>query len=175
MKGTEGLPRWCGGKESAWQWRGCRFNLWVRKITWNRKWQPTPVSLLRKFHGQRSLVGCGPWDRKEQLSLHAHSCTWKDSKTGSKTKTTLMKGERQIDLGKHYCFIDFSINRIVSFAHTVSNLFGRLRQTYVKQWWHRRVQWWPPQYLLLHQTSKTDHWSCHLGGNSWTFLLNSLA
>ena len=32
---------------------------------WSRKWQPTPVSLPRKSHGQRSLVGCSPWGRKE--------------------------------------------------------------------------------------------------------------
>ena len=25
------------------------------------KWQPTPVSLPGKFHGQRSLAGCSPW------------------------------------------------------------------------------------------------------------------
>ena len=29
----------------------------VGKIPWRRKWQPTPVSLLEKSHGQRSLVG----------------------------------------------------------------------------------------------------------------------
>ena len=32
---------------------------------WRRKWQPTPVSLPGKSHGQRSLVGCSPWGRKE--------------------------------------------------------------------------------------------------------------
>ena len=26
-----------------------------------RKWQPTPVFLPGKVHGQRSLVGCSPW------------------------------------------------------------------------------------------------------------------
>ena len=29
------------------------------------KWQPTPVLLLGKSHGQRSLVDCSPWGRKE--------------------------------------------------------------------------------------------------------------
>ena len=28
-------------------------------------WQPTPVLLPGKFHGQRSLVGYSPWGRKE--------------------------------------------------------------------------------------------------------------
>ena len=30
-----------------------------------RKWRPTPVFLPGKFHGQRSLVGYGPWGCKE--------------------------------------------------------------------------------------------------------------
>ena len=34
-------------------------------ILWRRKWQPTPVLLPEKFHGQRSLVGYSPWGHKE--------------------------------------------------------------------------------------------------------------
>ena len=37
----------------------------VGKISWKNKWQPAPVSLPGKFHGQRSLVGQGPWGLKE--------------------------------------------------------------------------------------------------------------
>ena len=43
-----------------------RCNLWVRKVPWRRKWQPTPVFLPGKSHGQRSLGGYGPWDHKEK-------------------------------------------------------------------------------------------------------------
>jgi len=32
----------------------------VRKIPWRRKWQPIPVFLPGKSHGQRSLVGYSP-------------------------------------------------------------------------------------------------------------------
>ena len=46
------------------QCRTCGFNPWVQKILWRRKWQPTPVSLPRKSHGQRSLVGYSPWSHK---------------------------------------------------------------------------------------------------------------
>ena len=45
--------------------RRLRFNPWVGKIPWRRKWQPTPVFLLGKFHGQKSLVGYSPWGHKE--------------------------------------------------------------------------------------------------------------
>ena len=42
---------------------------------WRRKWQPTPVFLPGKFHGQRSLVVYSPWGRKESDTteqLHIH-------------------------------------------------------------------------------------------------------
>ena len=43
----------------------CKFNLGVRKIPWSRKWQPIPVFLPGKPHGQRNLVGYSPWGHKE--------------------------------------------------------------------------------------------------------------
>ena len=53
-----------------------RFNPWVEKIPWRRKWQPTPVFLPGEPHGWRSLVGYSPWgckesDRTEQLHFQA--------------------------------------------------------------------------------------------------------
>ena len=38
-----------------------RFNPWVRKRYWSRKWQLTLVLLPGEFHGQRSLEGYSPW------------------------------------------------------------------------------------------------------------------
>ena len=40
-----------------------------------RRWHPTPVLLLGKSHGWRSLVGCSPWGREESDTteqLHFH-------------------------------------------------------------------------------------------------------
>ena len=41
----------------------------VLSLSWEdpqrSKWQPTPVLLPEKFHGQRSLVGYSPWGHKE--------------------------------------------------------------------------------------------------------------
>ena len=34
---------------------------WVKKISWRRNWQSTPVFLPGKSHGQRSLTGYNPW------------------------------------------------------------------------------------------------------------------
>ena len=40
----------------------------------SRKWQPTPIFLPRKFHGQRSLTGFSPWGHKEiGLSAPIHT------------------------------------------------------------------------------------------------------
>ena len=38
----------------------CGFSPWVKKIPQKRKWQPTPVFLPGKPHGQRNLVGYSP-------------------------------------------------------------------------------------------------------------------
>ena len=58
------LPWWLSGEESTFQCRRCRFNPWLRQIPWRRKWQPTPVFLPGKSHGQRSLVVYSPWGCK---------------------------------------------------------------------------------------------------------------
>ena len=53
---------------SACQWRRCRrteFDPWLGKIPCKRKWQPTPVFLPEKSHGQRSLAGYSQWVHKE--------------------------------------------------------------------------------------------------------------
>ena len=60
-----GLPWWLSGKESTCQCRRHGFNPWVGQILWRREWQPTPVFLSGKSHGQRSLVSYSPWGRKE--------------------------------------------------------------------------------------------------------------
>ena len=51
------------------QCRRCRkhgFDLW--RIPWRRKWQPTPVFLSEKSHGQRSLVGYSPKGHRAEHS-----------------------------------------------------------------------------------------------------------
>ena len=78
------FPGSASGKESTCQCRRHkrhRFDPWIRKIPWWRAWQPTPVFLIGKFHGQRSLGGYSPWGCKEsdttkQLSMHTHAA-WK--------------------------------------------------------------------------------------------------
>ena len=63
-----GFPGGTSGKEPACQSRRLKrhgFDPWVGKIPWRRPCKPTPVFLLGKFHGQRSLEGYSPWGCKE--------------------------------------------------------------------------------------------------------------
>ena len=62
-KTEAGFPGGASGKEPARQHRRhkrCRFDPWVRKIPWRRKWRSTQVFLLGESLGQRSLVGYSP-------------------------------------------------------------------------------------------------------------------
>ena len=59
------LPRWLSGKESACQCMRQRFDPWVRKVSWRRKRQPTPVFLPGKSRGRWNLVGYSLWGCKE--------------------------------------------------------------------------------------------------------------
>ena len=47
-----------------------------RRLTWRKKWQPTPVFLPRESCGQRSLVGSHLWGRTESDMTEAtyHAC-----------------------------------------------------------------------------------------------------
>ena len=71
------LPKWWSIEESTCQCRKyqwCRFNPWVGKIPWSRKWQSALVFLSGKFYGQRSLAGYCPWGHKESDTTE-HTCT----------------------------------------------------------------------------------------------------
>ena len=70
-----GLPRWCSGKQYTCQGgrhKQCGFDPWVGKISWRRKWQPTPIFLPGEAHGQRNLVGYSQWRPKNQTRQHHH-------------------------------------------------------------------------------------------------------
>ena len=64
----KGLPGWLGGIRFCLRCRTCRFDPWVRKIPWRRKWQPTPGFLPRKM----------PWTGAWQATVRriTKSRTW---------------------------------------------------------------------------------------------------
>ena len=108
-----------------------KFNPWVRKITWRRKWQPTPVFLPGKLHGRKSLVGYSPWGHKElditeQLTV-SFSCSfrlprWLSGKKKSPASTgdmgnvdSISGSGRSPELGNvnplHYSCLENSMDR----------------------------------------------------------------
>jgi len=71
------LPWWLRWQRNCLLWGRPGFDPWVEKIPWRRAWQPTPVFLPGKSHGQRSLAGYSPWghrepDTTEQLNTYTH-------------------------------------------------------------------------------------------------------
>ena len=52
-----GFPHSSVSKRLCLQCRIPRFNSWVRKIPWRRKWQPTPVFLSGESHRKGTLRG----------------------------------------------------------------------------------------------------------------------
>ena len=74
---------WLRQQSICLQCRRLGFNPWVGKISWRRKWQPTPVFLPGKSHGRRSLVDYSPRYHKESDTterlhfhfLHGRHCT----------------------------------------------------------------------------------------------------
>ena len=58
------LPWGLSGKESACQARDTSLIPGLERSPGRRKWQPTPVFLPWKSHGQRSLAGYSPWGCK---------------------------------------------------------------------------------------------------------------
>ena len=73
----------CSSKESVcqcWRHKKHKFGLWVSMIPWSRKWQPSPIFLPEKFHGQRNLVGysscgCKELDMNKHAYMHTHTLT----------------------------------------------------------------------------------------------------
>ena len=55
------LPQWLRWERICLHCRRPGFNPWVEKIPLRREWQPTPVFLPGKYHGQRGMLGYTPW------------------------------------------------------------------------------------------------------------------
>ena len=86
------------------QWRVClqcrrsRFDPWVGKIPWRRKWQPTPVSLPGKSQWQRSLAGYSPQGCKElDTTEQLHFLSFSESENST------------LDIIKDFCIVSSQI------------------------------------------------------------------
>ena len=139
-----------GGSESSvcLQCAGPRFDPWVGKIPWRRKWQPTSVLLPGKSHGWRSLVGYSLWGRKESdMTERLHfSLTGLGHKRGSSDHFS--SGERKVLenlLGK---WLDFGLSPKVLEAFAVLTVGwegsrGRSPKSQGPKAWNNPAPWGP--------------------------------
>ena len=63
------FPSGSVGKESACQCRRHRFDPWVGRIPWRRKWQTNPASLSGESQAQRSPADYSPWGQRVKHGL----------------------------------------------------------------------------------------------------------
>ena len=76
---------------------------------WRKEWQPTPLFLPGKFHGQRSLAGSSPQGHKksntiDQLTLLVSlDLRGKVTKTSSDVTSDDGRGDRQVE---NSCWVD---------------------------------------------------------------------
>ena len=125
------------------QWRihrQCRrpgFDPWVKKIPWQREWQPTPAFLPGEFHERKSPAGYSPWD-SSQTWLSNWPCIqaafmyiWAKTKSACRlitengTNTTSMMWPRQ-----NQALIHISLHQSISLYY-----FSPLSLCFS---WHRR-------------------------------------
>ena len=69
LPGADSLGNSLSRQKICLQCRRPEFYPWVGKISWRKKWQPTPVFLPGESHGQRNLLGYSPWGRKSWTRL----------------------------------------------------------------------------------------------------------
>ena len=83
------------------QCRRRRFYPWVGTIPWRRKWQPTPVFLPGKSHGQRILAGYSPRGCK-------------------RVRHDFVTNNNDIPLYKHISFIHSSVDDYLNVSHILA-------------------------------------------------------
>ena len=119
---------------------------WATELNWSvvfgrRQWQPTPVLLPGKSHGQRSLVGCSSWAHKEldmtdwlhfHFHFHFHALE-KEMATHSSVLAWRIPGTEEPDglpsVGSHRVWHDWSnlaAAVLTSTTHLASKLFNEL-------------------------------------------------
>ena len=100
---------WLSGKRlflQCWRHRRCGFNPWARKIPWSRKWEPIPVFLPEKFHGQRSLVVYSSWNCIESDMTESTHKKWVHTYSGillSHKQEWIWVSWSEVDESRTYC------------------------------------------------------------------------
>ena len=133
-----------------------KFDLWFGKIPWRRKWQPTPVFLPGKSHGQRSLVGFSPWGRKRVghnlMNKPQHACMPKipcslASVNGSEGSSMQNKSVTRLDPSQHPLFpgSGFHISSVLLFCSNFGT--DQLSVSHICWWKFLAVSIWMLRFM----------------------------
>ena len=122
------------------QCRRLRFDPWVGKIPWRRKWQPTPVHLPGESHGQRSQASYSPWGPKE-LDMTVGLFTFNDKPASN--INVVYKTQIESSRGTQSLFMYLQIQQ------TLIRL-QRLKKVFCMHWWRvtNKLQLYSAQELL---------------------------
>ena len=116
------------------------FDPWVRKIPWRRKWQPTPVFLPGKSHGQKSLAGYGPWGHKESdmtsnkhfhfffIFIHTHTHTHTHIHTQTHTHINIYI---YVHIHPFHILFHYGLSQDTEYSSLFSFLSNTLPQTFL--------------------------------------------
>ena len=132
------------------------FDPGIGKIPWRRKWQPPPVFLPGKSHGQSSLVGYSSW-------------VWKETETTEGLSTLL-----DTDVGTHWSQLRHILRGNTNFK--AQSFISTLVKIKIKTW----AYLWENIYLkhFYHQDelSKeiTEHFSWIFYNHFNTWYLNQI-
>ena len=126
-----GLLWWLSDKEFTCQCRRHRFDPWVRKTPWRRKWQHTSVFLPGKSHGQRSLAGYHPWGCKKSDKTQPPNNNIKKLKI-KRRKMLILKFTKETWRSKHRSciFPNISICDPMDCSQPGSSITGFSKQEY---------------------------------------------
>ena len=137
------------------------FDLWVRKIPWRRKWQPTPVLLLGKSHGAEEPGRLGVEKESDPTD---HECAWcKRMLLHVMCKRTVsLKANVIKELKYYYYYVNVGISFSTEFCWWDTNLSLTVSKS-IDSWgppspirtWQfttaetRRVSPWPRESLIV--------------------------
>ena len=138
--------------------RRCRFDPWVRKIPWSRKWQPTPLFLPWKSHGF-PVYGVSRI-RHSWARTHTPIHNWQQ---GTRNLTLWYKGNAlEINKSPQLLELCLSGKTYIKMSSTVLTQILDSPIAGQRQWW------WPAILLMVYYCMSFDFLNQHWLWNYWS-------
>ena len=138
-----------------------KYNLELSRVMCRRRqWHPTAVPLPGKSHGQRSLVGCGPWGRWESDMIGRLHSPFSLSCTGEGNGSPLQCSclGNSMDRGTWWATVHAVAKELDTTerarAHTHTHTHTHTHSALLYHWGHKvpvtgRIRMLEPHWLLI--------------------------